>query len=111
MPLLAPVLLGSLLTSCSFLRRGDMPVDRSLDPAILEEVTLRVQAEPALAARTIRVEVDGGIVLLYGSVEGMGAWQCAIRTAQLARGVRSVVDYLVIERGPREVACLAHRAH
>jgi len=65
--------------------------------------------EPALDAAAIRVEVDGAIVLLYGSVAGLQAWQCAIRNAHLVPGVRSVVDYLVIERAPAEIPCLSPR--
>jgi len=68
-----------------------------------------LSAEPSIDAATIRVEVDGAIVVLYGSVAGLDAWQCAIRTAQLVPGVLSVVDYLVIERGPHGVTCLAPR--
>jgi hypothetical protein len=55
------------------------------------------------------VDVTGGTVLLYGSVEGIGAWQCALTNAGLAAGVKTVVDYLVLERGPQEVRCLAPR--
>jgi osmotically-inducible protein OsmY len=72
----------------------------------MQEVEARLAREPSIDAASVRVEVDGAIVILHGSVRGLAAWQCAIRTAQLAEGVRSVVDYLVIERGPREITCL-----
>ena len=39
----------------------------------------------------------------------MGAWNCTLRNAELIDGVRTVVDYLILERGPREAVCLAHR--
>gem|GEM_PF-3294095 len=99
------MLLGSL-AACASLRRPEPAIDRSQDPQIRVEVEARLQREPSIESGTIRVEVDGAIVVLHGSVRGLAAWQCAIRTAQLAQGVRSVVDYLVIERGPREVICL-----
>lgn len=95
------------LGGCSFLRRPDEPVDRSRDSWILTSVRDRLDAEPVLAPRDIRVEVDGAIVRLYGNVSGMGEWQCAIRNAQRVPGVLIVVDYLMIERGPRDVRCIA----
>jgi len=108
-PAVIQVLFMMLLVSvvgCQALRRPEPVIDRSRDSQILVEVESRLQREPSIQAGTVRVEVDGAIVLLHGSVRGLAAWQCAIRTAQLAEGVRSVVDYLVIERGPREVTCL-----
>lgn len=84
-------------------------MDRSRDPQILRDVEARLDAEPAIDSSRIRVEADGGLVLLYGSVDGLGQWQCAIRNAQIVEGVRSVVDYLVIERGPRDISCGAPR--
>jgi hypothetical protein len=53
--------------------------------------------------------VDGAVVVLHGSVQGLGAWQCAVTTSGLVAGVLTVADYLVIERGPRDVVCLAPR--
>jgi osmotically-inducible protein OsmY len=81
-------------------------VDRTQDPRIRQEVEARLAREPSLQMETLRVEVDGRVVVLHGSVRGLGAWQCAIRTAQLVEGVQTVADYLVIERGPRDVTCL-----
>jgi hypothetical protein len=97
-------------TGCGFLARGEPPVDRSQDPRIRAEVERRMASEPGIDAAAIRVEVDGAIVVLYGSVAGIDAWQCAIRNAQLVEGVRSVVDYLVIERGTMAGPCLAPRS-
>jgi osmotically-inducible protein OsmY len=102
------VAVTAVLAGCG-LRRGDPPIDRSRDAAIREAVQARLAAEPALDAERLRAEVDGGVGLLHGSVAGMGAWQCALSTSGLVPGVRSVVDYLVIERGPREVSCAAPR--
>src|SRR5690606_24997912 len=73
----------------------------------LSEVRGRLESEPALDADRVRVEVDGAIVRLYGSVDGIARWRCMIRNAELVDGVITVVDYLVIERGPRESPCLA----
>jgi hypothetical protein len=90
-------------------RQPRLPVDRSQDERILGEVAARIAAEPSLDSESIRVDVEGGTVMLHGSVRGMGAWQCAITNAGLVRGVRTVVDYLVLERGERNVQCLAPR--
>ena len=97
------------LVGCSGLRRPAPVVDRTQDPRIIEQVQARLAAEPELDAAQIRVEADGGVLRLYGSVSGIGRWQCAIRNAELVEGVQTVVDYLVIERGPREVNCQAAR--
>ena len=102
-------LLCFLLGGCSLLRRPLPEPDRSQDPRILQEVEARIAREPSLDRDAIRVDVDGGIVLLHGRVEGIGAWRCAITNAELVPGVQTVVDYLVLARGPREVACLAPR--
>jgi osmotically-inducible protein OsmY len=98
-------LLLTVSTACSALRRPEPPVDRTHDPRIKREVEARLAREPALGP-TIRVEVDGAVVVLHGSVQGIAAWQCALRNAQLVEGVLSVTDYLVLERGPREIRCL-----
>jgi hypothetical protein len=98
----------ALAAACG-LRQPRLPVDRSQDERILGEVAARIAAEPSLDSESIRVDVEGGTVLLHGSVRGMGAWQCAITNAGLVRGVRSVIDYLVLERGERNVQCLAPR--
>lgn len=94
---------------CGVLPRGPVPVDRTGDPAIVSALEARLAAEPALDASLFRVESSGGIVLLYGTVSGLGQWNCALRSAHLVEGVVTVVDYLVIERGPREAACAASR--
>jgi len=96
-----------LCGGCGMLRRPLPPVDRSQDARIRSEIVARLSAEPALGADSIRVEVDGRTVSLYGSVHGLGAWRCALRNAQLVEGVSRVVDYLVLERGPRDAACRA----
>ncbi|MBW3628717.1 MAG: BON domain-containing protein [Gemmatimonadetes bacterium] len=97
------------IAGCSVLGRSDRPLDRTEDPRIAQEVRARIAAEPSLAGASIRVEVNGAVVLLHGGVDGIGAWQCAITTSGLVRGVRSVADYLVIGRGPRDIQCLAPR--
>ena len=103
---LAPAL--ALLAGCG-LRSADPPVDRSQDERIRQQVEARLAAEPSLDGGTIRVAVDGRQVRLHGSVRGISAWQCALTNAELVTGVLSVVDYLVIERGERDVRCLAPR--
>jgi hypothetical protein len=101
------LLLGS--AACSSVQRARPEVDRSSDARILVDVQQRIASEPTLDSRGLRVEVNGGIVLLYGSVNGIGEWECALRNASLVQGVRSVVDYLVLERGPRDIDCRAVR--
>ena len=91
------------------LRPPPPPIDRSQDERIRAEVMARLAAEPELDEASIRVEVVGRTVMLHGSVKGMGAWQCALTNAGLVSGVVTVVDYLQIERGTRDVRCLAPR--
>jgi len=102
-------LLLTTVVACSSLRRPPPVVDRSNDARILADVQTRLRGEPALQPSELRVEVDGGVVRLYGSVSGMGAWECAIRNAQLVPGVVTVVDYLTLRRGPTKVRCEAPR--
>lgn len=91
------------------IRRGPVPIDRSADPGIVSAVQARLAAEPELNAALLRVESNGGVVSLYGTVYGLGQWNCAHRNAHLVDGVVSVIDYLIIERGPREIPCGAPR--
>ncbi len=84
-------------------------VDASQDLRIQREIEARLVAEPAIASGEIRVEVHDGTVALHGSVRGIGAYQCALRNAFLVDGVARVAAYLIIERGPRDVPCLAPR--
>jgi len=83
--------------------------DPVADRGIEQELRARIAAEPSLVAAQIRAEVEGARVRLFGSVEGIGAWHCALRNAWLIQGVEGVSDFLVIERGPPEVACRAVR--
>lgn len=107
----AEILILALLAlpACSVIRRGPPPVDRSRDSAIVGAVQARLAAEPELNATLLRVESNGGVVVLYGTVFGLGQWNCALRNAHLVDGVVSVIDYLIIERGPREIPCGAPR--
>jgi osmotically-inducible protein OsmY len=97
----------STQAACAALRRPAPVVDRSQDARIQRDVQSRLDRQTALGTANIRVEVDGAVVVLHGSVQGIAAWQCAIRTAQLVEGVRTVSDYLVIEPGPRRITCPA----
>jgi osmotically-inducible protein OsmY len=106
------IVLSLLLSSgCAAVTGSSEPLaDRSRDPIILQEIQARLAAETSLDASQIRVEVTAGRVTLYGSVEGVAAWQCAVSNAQLVTGVKSVVDFLVIERGPARIICGLPRA-
>lgn len=106
---LVVIVLLSFASGACGLRRPAAPIDRSQDGRIRASVASRLGAEPSLEGGTIRVDVEGGMVMLHGAVQGIGAWQCAITNAELVPGVTSVVDYLVIERGERDVHCLAPR--
>jgi hypothetical protein len=97
------------LAACGGLRRPAPAPDPALEARIRSAVEARLAAEPSLADGSIRVEVRGTTVLLHGSVNGIGAWQCALSNAGLTPGVTSVVDFLTLERGPRDVHCLAPR--
>ena len=109
--MLAAVALGG----CGLLRREpqETPQAREVrvaaDERIRAEVEARLAAEPSIGGGRVRVQVDRGEVQLFGGVVGMGALQCAVRNAELVPGVRLVIDHLVLERGPREVRCLAPR--
>jgi len=99
----------ALLASCTRNQDPSAAPDPVSDARVAEAVRARLAAEPALAPAPIRVEVEAGYVRLYGSVNGIGAWQCAVRSASLQPGVIGVADQLVIERGPRDVNCVAPR--
>ena len=109
--LLPTTVLLLALTSggCAMLRRPAAVIDRSQDLRIASEVQARLVREPGIDAGRVRVEVDGGIVILHGSVQGIQGWQCAIRNAGLVDGVRSVTDFLTIERATVEYPCQATR--
>jgi osmotically-inducible protein OsmY len=77
---------------------------------IQREVEARLAAEPTIGAGRVRVEVTAaGEVSLFGAVSGLGALRCAERNTELVRGVRLVIDQLVLDPGPRDVRCLAPR--
>ena len=79
------------------------------DARILREVEARLAAEPSIGPGRVRVTVERGEVGLFGSVAGFGALRCAERNAELVRGVRLVIDQLVLDPGPKDVRCLAPR--
>jgi hypothetical protein len=105
----------ALLGGCALLGRGtaespEQAVERIAgEERIRAEVEARLALEPAIAAGRVRVVVVRTDVHLHGSVEGYGALRCALATAGLVRGVTLVVDYLVLNPGPSEVACRAPR--
>jgi hypothetical protein len=87
---------------------GEIP-DPVTDRRIQTELSSRIAAEPTLDGARLRVEVEAARVRIFGSVDGIGAWNCALRNAWLVPGVEGVSDFLIIERGPPEVTCLAVR--
>lgn len=107
--------LPALAGACSFLHKEvkESPAQTAAieaqDARIQREVEARLAAEPSIGAGKVRVEVDRGEVGLFGAVNGLGALHCAERNAELVRGVRLVIDQLVLDPGPREARCLAPR--
>jgi hypothetical protein len=79
------------------------------DARITRELEARLAAEPSIGAGRVRLVVTGGEVQLHGSVAGMGAHRCAETNAELTPGVVLVIDYLVLDPGPRTVRCLSPR--
>jgi len=112
----AVIAAGSIgLAGCGLLNRKprDSPAEiaarAATDARITREVEARLAAEPSIGAGRVRVAVERGEVGLFGSVAGLGALRCAERNAELVRGVRLVIDQLVLDPGPRDVRCLAPR--
>lgn len=111
----AAVALAAAMAGCAFLKKtpADTPAQiaarASEDARIQREVEARLSAEPSIGAGRVRVEVQRGEVTLFGGVVGLGALRCAERNAGLVRGVRLVIDQLVLDPGPRDARCLAPR--
>ncbi len=106
------LLLAAGFAGCSGNRAPASPFDTpetADDLRIRSELERRLAAEPALARAQLRPEARGGVLLLHGVVRGLGEWRCVLANAELIPGVRTVVDYLVLERGPTELRCLAPR--
>jgi osmotically-inducible protein OsmY len=108
--------MACVVAGCSFFNRKpkDSPeliARRAAEDArIQREVEARLAAEPAIGPGRVRVAVEnGGEVALFGSVAGLGALRCAERNAGLVRGVRLIIDQLVLDPGPREARCLSPR--
>jgi osmotically-inducible protein OsmY len=107
---------ASLAQGCSLLGGGVPPESPAQaqerlarEETIRAEVEARLAAEPSIGAGRIRAVVNGGDVHLHGAAPGFGALQCALANAELVPGVRLVVDFMVLEPGPRTVTCLAPR--
>ncbi|HEX5872633.1 MAG TPA: BON domain-containing protein [Longimicrobium sp.] len=107
---------AALVQGCALLG-GGAPVETpaqaqarvAREEIIRREVEARLAAEPAIGAGRIRAEVNDRDVHLHGAAPGFGALQCALANAGLVPGVRLVVDFMVLEPGPRTVSCLAPR--
>ena len=93
------LLLAGLLGGCGALRRSDPPLDRTHDPRIRGQVEARLAAEPSLESASIRVEVDGGTVLLHGgavelaSARGIKGWRLTMtHTHRVAEAIAVALD-------------------
>jgi osmotically-inducible protein OsmY len=108
--------MAALAAGCSFFNKKPRDTPEQIaaraaeDARILREVEARLAAEPSIGAGRVRVSVQAAEVTLFGGVTGFGALRCAERNAGLVRGVRLVIDQLVLDPGPRDVRCLAPRA-
>lgn len=106
---------AALLAGCGFLNRrpqvtpAQTAAAAAEDARIQREVDARLAAEPSIGAAKVRVAVQGGEVSLFGAVSGSGALRCAERNAELVRGVKLVIDQLVLDPGPVTVRCLSPR--
>lgn len=107
---------AALVQGCALLSRrapSETPAQAqervTREEGIRREVEARLAAEPAIGAGRIRAVVNNGDVHLHGAAPGFGALQCALSNAGLVPGVRLVVDFMVLEPGPRTVTCLAPR--
>lgn len=107
---------AALLQGCALLGGGEpretpaQVQERSArEETIRREVEARLAAEPSIGAGRLRAVVNESDVHLHGAAPGFGALQCAIANAGLVPGVRLVVDFMVLEPGPRDVTCLAPR--
>ncbi len=111
----AAVALPALASACSFFQHkvaetpAQVAARQGEDARIQREVEARLAAEPIIGPGRVRVAVDSGEVGLFGAVSGLGALRCAERNAELVRGVRLVIDQLVLDPGPKEARCLAPR--
>jgi osmotically-inducible protein OsmY len=109
------VALPALAGACSVFQHtvvetpAQLAARQSDDARIQREVEARLAAEPIIGPGRVRVAVDSGEVGLFGAVSGLGALRCAERNAELVRGVRLVIDQLVLDPGPRDARCLAPR--
>ena len=108
---------GSIgVAGCGLLNRkpqetpAEIAARAAQDARITREIDARLAAEPSIGPGRVRVQVERGEVGLFGAVAGLGALRCAERNAELVRGVRLVIDQLVLDSGPRDVRCLAPRA-
>lgn len=107
---------AGLLHGCALLGAGEpreTPAQAqerlAREEAIRREVEARLAAEPSIGPGRLRAVVNDGDVHLHGAAPGFGALQCALSNAGLVPGVRLVVDYMVLQPGPRTVTCLAPR--
>jgi osmotically-inducible protein OsmY len=71
------------------------------DPAIQAAVEHEYLVDSTVPFHSTELEVAGGIVTLSGSVDTILARRRAVEIAQTIKGVRSVVDNLEVEPGPR----------
>jgi osmotically-inducible protein OsmY len=106
---------AAALQGCGVLGGGTVETPQQIqarqqrDETIRREVEARMAAEPSIGAGRLRAVVNAGDVQLHGAVAGFGALQCAMANAELVAGVRLVIDYMVLQPGPRRVTCLAPR--
>ena len=84
--------------------RNDLVVEPGIpaaDQDIAEDVRLSLNASADLIKETVAVEVSGGKVILTGTVASIYEKVCAEDIARGIRGVRDVINMLVVNRDHR----------
>ncbi|TVR97493.1 MAG: BON domain-containing protein [Rhodospirillales bacterium] len=100
--LLAPVLAAALsLAVLGAEGRADTPFT---DQEIAAAVENRLFIDPSVRATALIVTADGPVVTLRGTVDSVHAQVAAVEVAETVRGVRQVVDEMIVAATPRETA-------
>ena len=62
-------------------------------------VQARLDLDPAINSSHIGVSASGGIVTISGHVPSLNEWSAAERTAGQVKGVKAVVNAMLVELG------------
>lgn len=87
-----PILLGLMLLA-SMPARGDQP---RTDMQITDAVELEMTLDPAVPSHRLAFDTRDGVLTMTGVVDNLLAKERAARVAETVRGVRSVVNRIVV---------------